>query len=136
MRYVRYIGLAHVRQISAADWASAGIKAETVQWDFTNSFMVPADKFTDEQLEKVINPDTGFIVIGTDDEPKRLEHHMTPAQAGSPRISLSRVTADDGDTDGAGDTENASTDASRASTGAPGGSATPTRRTGRGSGKD
>lgn len=148
MRYVKYIGLAHRRMILADEWRSVGIDAETVSWDHTNAFMVPADKFTDEQLRKVIKPDTGFVVIGTDDEPEPLEHDMTPAQA-STRIRFRELVQgngngeadedaqDDGDvsadTDGADDVANAPTGRSGASTGS---SRTPLRTTRRGSGKD
>lgn len=131
MNYVKYIGLAHRRGILAEEWASVGIQAETVWWDYTNAFMVPADQFTDEQIRKVINPDTSFVIIGTDDEPQRLERDMTPSEAAQPRIRLREIVQGDAvGTNGAERPENPSTGVSGAST------AGPRRTTGRGSGKD
>ena len=134
MRYVRYIGLAHARMILADEWKTVGIDAETVVWDHTNGFHVPADQFTDEQMRKVIGPDMGFVVVGTDEEPEALPHAMTPAQASAPRVNMmAAVGAEDG-SGGDGDADTPE----HVSTGVSGASTTTSRRgtTGRGSGKD
>lgn len=124
--YVRYIGLSQVRMITADQWRDAGLpEGETVKWDFTNAFMVPADRFTEEQLRVAIHPDPNFVVVGTDDEPRRLEHDMTPAQASGPRIQFNEIVKASTGTGGAPDAESASADVSEAST-APAG-----RRSGR-----
>lgn len=82
MRYVKYIGLAHERQITAFDWARAGIKgAATVVWNAGNGFHVSADQLTDEQIRKAIDPDSNFVIVGTDDEPATFEgQNMTPGE--------------------------------------------------------
>lgn len=138
--YVRYIGLAHARGITRADWRSVGLDGEDVWWDYTNGFSVPADRFTDEQMRKVIGPDTSLLVVGMDEEPEPLPHAMTPSQAAMPRVNLNAAVgneSDRGTPDTATDVESASTDASDASTTPPAGGAAPrTRATGRGSGKD
>lgn len=135
--YVKYIGLSQVRMITADQWRDAGLDGETVKWDFTNAFMVPADKFTDEQLRVAIHPDTSLVVVGTDEEPRRLEHDMTPAQAATPRIRFNEIVKASRGTDGAPDDSDAATDPSGPlPERSPGGDAPRTRATGRGSGKD
>mgnify|MGYP000909752880 CR=1 FL=1 len=137
--YVRYIGLAHARGITRADWRSVGLDGEDVWWDYTNGFSVPADRFTDEQMRKVITPDTSLLVVGMDTEPQPLPHAMTPSQAAMPRVNLNAAVGNEtnaGVPDTATDAETASTDVSGASTGTPGGTAPTRRTTGRGSGKD
>lgn len=81
MRYVRYIGLAHIRQITARDWASVGIQADPVVWSAQNGFAVPLDQFTDNQVIKAFDPDPEFVVTGGDEEftPKPQATDMTPS---------------------------------------------------------
>lgn len=82
MRYVKYIGPSHIRQITAADWRSVGISADTVQWSAFNGFAVPADHFTEDQLRVAIDPDQFFVMSGDDEDfsPKPQTRDMTPAQ--------------------------------------------------------
>jgi hypothetical protein len=80
MKYVRYVGLSHVRIISATDWRHVGIEGETVVWSAQNGFAVPADTLSDSQMDKAITPDPEFVV--TDDEftPAPQNRDMTPGQ--------------------------------------------------------
>ena len=125
MRYVRYIGLAHQRQITAADWRTVGINADTVVWNAFNGFAVPLEMLTDEQIRKAIEPDQNFVITGEgedqDDEFKpdlTATHPMTPQQ----------LEANGVDILGADERVQVSTTGSEASTAAPAG----TGGTGRG----
>jgi hypothetical protein len=116
MRYVRYVGLAHQRQISAHDWAQVGIKGETVVWNAFNGFSVPLDRFTDEQIDRAIKSDGTFVITGegedNQDEFKpdtSATRDMTPQEFEATRID---ILAPD-------DTDNASTPGSEASTARP-----------------
>jgi hypothetical protein len=82
MRYVKYIGPAHIRQITAADWRSVGISAETVQWSAFNGFSVPMDHFSEDQMRKAIDPDQFFVLTAEDEDftPTPQSRDMTPAQ--------------------------------------------------------
>lgn len=129
MRYVRYVGLSHVRQISAADWRRAGLNGETVQWDAFNGFAVPLDRFSEDQIRKAIEPDPTFMITNEEFEPDTTAtRDMTPQQVEAPRVdilsdptleSVSTSSSEDSDTDAA-----------------PGGDAPTTTRRGRGSGTD
>jgi hypothetical protein len=95
MRYVRYVGLAHVRQISAADWRTAGITADSVQWDAFNGFAVPLDQFTDHQIQRVIRPDTGFVITGEGEDNQdefvpdlTATRPMVPSELESQRVDI------------------------------------------------
>lgn len=81
MRYVTYIGLAHVRQITARDWRSVGINADTAVWSAQNGFAVPLDQFTDDQVRKAFDQDPEFVVTGPDEDftPKPQAADMTPS---------------------------------------------------------
>lgn len=83
MRYVKYIGLAHIRQITATDWRSVGLAGDTVVWSARNGFALPLDLFTEDQLARGIDPDPELIISDGDDEFKPVFHtrDMTPAQA-------------------------------------------------------
>lgn len=94
-QFVKYIGLAHRRQISVADWRSVGINdAESVQWGPENGFSVPIERFTDAQLNKAIRKDSGFAIVGLDEAPDALPHDMTPAQADGPRVDMTGAMDD------------------------------------------
>lgn len=85
MRYVRYIGPAHVREISARDWRSVGIDAASVYWGGFNGWAVPLDQFTEDQIRKAIEPDDKFVVTGDEDEAfdpetTRTENPLTTAE--------------------------------------------------------
>lgn len=82
MRYVRYIGLAHIRQITAQDWRSVGINGDTVVWSARNGFSVPLDSLTEDQVTKAIDPDPEFVITGADEDftPQPQTTDMTPSQ--------------------------------------------------------
>lgn len=82
MRYIKYIGLAHIRQITASDWRSVGIAGDTVVWSARNGFAVPLDSLTEDQIRKAIDPDPEFIISGDDEDfvPQPQNIDMTPAQ--------------------------------------------------------
>jgi hypothetical protein len=64
MGYVKYIGVATVRQITADDWAKVGVTdMETVVWDRFNGWTVPDSKFT-EAAWPFIDEDKGFVHVG------------------------------------------------------------------------
>jgi hypothetical protein len=74
-RYVRYVGAAHRRVITAADWRSVGVKGDQVIWEAQNGFAVPLDQFNDAQIKKAIERDSGFTITAEDDE---FEPHHSP----------------------------------------------------------
>jgi hypothetical protein len=85
MRYVRYIGPAHERQITARDWRGVGINGETVVWSAFNGFSVPLEQLTDDQVRKAIDPDQYFVITGDGDDeeefvPTPQNRVMTPDQ--------------------------------------------------------
>lgn len=91
MQFVRYVGLAHERVISADDWRRAGITdMETVVWTHHNGFTVPFDRFTDEAVRVAIEGDPSFIVVGG--EPRDMMRGertpMTPQQLFGPRVDM------------------------------------------------
>lgn len=119
MRYVRYIGLAHIRQITARDWQSVGIQADTVVWSAQNGFSVPMDALTEDQIRKGIEVDREFVITGDDEDftPKPQPMDMTPsALAQTTETPLDVVGWANGD-------QTISRDDSGASTVAPGGAA-------------
>lgn len=131
MRYVRYVGLAHVRMLTAADWRSVGINGETAVWNAQNGFAVPLDFFTEDQIAKGIDADPELIITGDDEdfEPQPVNRDVTPSMA---RQIVENPVDVPGMLDGA---ERASTTGSGPTPG--GGSGTPTTvATGRGSGHD
>lgn len=84
MRYIRYVGLAHIRQITAQDWRSVGITADPVVWSGRNGFAVAVDSLTEDQIRKAIDPDPSFVITGEGDEgdftPAPQTIDMTPSQ--------------------------------------------------------
>lgn len=121
MRYVKYVGLAHTRMLTAADWRSKGITADPVVWDAFNGFAVPLDAFTEDQLRKVIEPDDNLIVVGENEDGSEFvpdlsaARQMTPSEFEAPRVDILDPV----------DVPNASVAGSETSTAAP-------TRTGRG----
>jgi hypothetical protein len=137
MRYVRYVGLAHVRQITADDWRRSGLNGDTVQWDAFNGFAVPLDQFNDDQIRKAIESDSSFIITGDEDEEFEPDTTtatvpMTPQQLEGPRVDIlggdGAANASTGRTEAFPDGVNDNA--------TPGGDAPTTTTTGRGSGKD
>lgn len=128
MRYIKYVGLSHQRMLTAADWRSIGITGDTVVWNAQNGFAVPLDVLTEDQVRKAIEPDSGFVITGEDEDftPRSLSYDTVPAEAAaaaeSPVDVLAYANGDD----------NVSTGDSGAA-GAPGGDAPVTTGTGGGS---
>jgi hypothetical protein len=130
-RWIKYIGPAHQRIITAENWRSVGINAETVVWSAFNGFSVPADSLTDEQISKAIDGDPQFVIVGEDDDfrPVTQTRDMTPALAAQAAENPVDVVAMlDGAADG-------STAASGVVPGA-GGTAPTGTATGKGAGRD
>jgi hypothetical protein len=82
-RWIKYIGPAHQRIITAANWRSVGVNGETVVWSAYNGFTVPADSLTEDQISKAIDGDSQFVIVGEEDDfrPQMFSHDMTPALA-------------------------------------------------------
>jgi hypothetical protein len=135
MRYVRYIGLAHIRQITAKDWQSVGINGDPVVWSAYNGFAVPLDSLTEDQIQKAIEPDSDFVITGEGDDngeeftPQPQTRDMTPS-------ALQQVTENPVDVLGmANGADNVST-ADSEPLAAPGGASPTTVGTGSGGGSD
>lgn len=131
MRYVQYIGLAHIRQITAQDWRSVGLTGDTVVWSAFNGFAVPLDSLTEDQIRKGIEVDQDFVITGDDEDfdPQPQMRDMTPS-------ALQQVTENPVDVLAiANGAENVSTADSELSE-APGGAAPTMTGTGSGGGSD
>lgn len=90
-QFVKYIGPAHHRMITADEWRRAGVPdQETVVWSYHNAFSVAIDRLTDDALRVGIEPDEFFVVVGGDEHaPRDLVRRQTPAQAaGEGRIDM------------------------------------------------
>jgi len=94
MQFVKYIGKAHRRGITAAEWRGVGINGQTVFWGPENGFSVPLDAFTEEQLRKAIDPDRFFVVVGLESAPDPLPMDMTPEQAEQGPVDLGQLFDD------------------------------------------
>lgn len=140
MRYVRYVGLAHSRQITADDWRRVGINAGTIEWNAFNGFAVPFDQFTDQMIRKAVERDPHLIVTGEGEDQEQefvpdvtsANRPMTPQEFEAPRVDI--LAGDDPENASAGNTE-AFPDGVNDNA-VPGGDAPTTRSTSRGSGKD
>jgi hypothetical protein len=90
VQFVKYIGTAHRRIITAQDFRRAGFDHQTVEWSYLNNFAVPIDDFPGDLLDKVIKPDQFFIVVGGDEHSPSngTTQRLTPAQAAGPRIDM------------------------------------------------
>lgn len=80
--FVKYVGPSHIRAISADEWKAAGFpNGESVVWDWTNAFSIPADKFTPDQLRDVIEVDgADFVIVSGDEHAPRKLAKMTGEQ--------------------------------------------------------
>jgi hypothetical protein len=65
--------------ITAGDWRTVGINADTAVWNAQNGFSVAADSFTEEQMMRAIDPDPHFVIVDTDPTPQNRD--MTPGEA-------------------------------------------------------
>lgn len=88
MRYVKYIGPSHRRGITALEWRTIGVDAQTVFWGPENGFCVPADQFDDRQIRKAIEPDPFLIIVGMDEQPDPLPDSTTGETADRPRVDM------------------------------------------------
>lgn len=62
-KFVKYVGSATRRVLTAEDWASIGAKSgKDVEWSFSNGFKVESEKFTKGQLEYLLKKDGNFQV--------------------------------------------------------------------------
>lgn len=61
-RYVRYVGTAHRRLITAAQWTGVGAKdqKQTI-WSVRNGWKIPVEEFSDNALQ-YFEKDAGFVV--------------------------------------------------------------------------
>lgn len=61
-KYVRYIGTADIREITARQWSGVGAKdqAKTV-WNVRNGWKLPLSDFNDNALD-YFKLDSGFVV--------------------------------------------------------------------------
>jgi hypothetical protein len=74
-KYVKYIGLSHVRSISRDDWRKAGVNnQESLVWDRANGWTVPLSRITDEAWP-FIDADSELLVVDhlRSDEPRPTE---------------------------------------------------------------
>lgn len=67
-QYVRYVGKAHRRVITAADWRSIRLTGEQHIWESQNGFAIPLDQFTEDQIKKAIGPDKDFVITNEDED--------------------------------------------------------------------
>lgn len=90
MEFIKYIGTAHRRVITADDFRRAGFANQgTVEWSYANNFSVPLNDFSDDVLRRVIHGDPMLVVMGGEaHEPRYLGQRMTPAQAAGARIDI------------------------------------------------
>jgi hypothetical protein len=135
MRYVRYIGLAHIRQITASDWRSVGLTGDTVVWSAFNGFAVPLDSLTEDQIHKAIDNDPEFVITGEGDDdneeftPQPQTRDMTPS-------ALQQVTENPVDVLGMANGADNVSMANSEPLAAPGGASPTTVGTGSGGGSD
>lgn len=87
--YIKYFGTADVRQITADEWAQAGVKdMPTVTWHAGNGYMVPREIFTDDAWP-FIKADTLLFEVssesvqaGKDANPSVVRETVTTASGG------------------------------------------------------
>ena len=62
--YVEYVRLTdlNTRQITRFDWEQVGVDHDTISWDASNNWKVPADKISDEAWPH-IEADTGLRYV-------------------------------------------------------------------------
>jgi len=128
-KWIKYIGPAHQRVITADNWRSVGLTGDTVVWSAFNGFTVPADSLSEEQVRKAIEHDSQFVIVGEDDDfrPQVQTRDMTPSSLEQTVENPLDVFATVGGTpSGSGATPGGGSDApSTPTTGTGGGSDTP-----------
>lgn len=61
--FVQYVGQATRRVLTEDDWKSLDMSGDTVEWNFSNAFKVPTDKFTQKQLGYLFEVDGRFKAV-------------------------------------------------------------------------
>ena len=91
MEFVKYVGTAHRRVISADDFRRAGFPDQgSVEWSPLNGFSVPVDSFAEGVLDGVIHPDRSLIIVSDYVMPLSSTLRQTPAQhAGQGQVDMS-----------------------------------------------
>jgi hypothetical protein len=112
MGYVKYIGLATIRQITADDWAKVDVTdMETVTWSKANGWTVPDSKFT-ESAWPFIDADKNFVRIG---DREGQQDRLEAIEREQGKEAAQRAAAAMADTEPPPGTDNGSTTISRPS---------------------
>jgi hypothetical protein len=63
--FIKYVGVATVRQMAPHDWRNAGVDDfdEYVEWNALNGMCVPRSIFTDKALDYLLNKDGRFVKV-------------------------------------------------------------------------
>lgn len=61
--YVRYVGAATRRVLTAEDWERVGIEGKPATWHMGNGLMLPVSQFSQEQIDYLVNVDGRFQVV-------------------------------------------------------------------------
>jgi hypothetical protein len=107
MKYVKYIGTSHVRQITKDEWAGLdpAVENETVRWHVGNGWTVPASVISDDAWP-YIEADSELVIIdkdyrGMSDEDRPVEADtiayppLTTAQEAETTPELQPVVVED-----------------------------------------
>lgn len=101
MKVIKYVGDAHVFQMSPQDWRNAGTKGPLVQWGSQlNSFEIDASTLTEDQLAAL----EGHADLTIVEQPKltgrdRTGYPMTPRQMTWPKVDLGVIFDEPEDTE-------------------------------------
>jgi len=73
-RFVRYLGprtnQGTKRSTTVAHWNSVGIPAKHGHvWDLSNDYKIPENRFTEQQLDQLLNVDDQFEMVDAHGEP-------------------------------------------------------------------
>lgn len=76
-QYVRYIGTAHRRIISEADWKKAGVDGQAgLSFHAGNGYLQPLDKVGDEALP-YIKADKYLVIVGQDEGSSKVDREIS-----------------------------------------------------------
>ncbi len=66
-RYIKYVGLSHVREILDTEWAALDppVENDTLRWDRANGWTIPADRVS-EDAWPYIEADNELVLIDRD----------------------------------------------------------------------